>query len=45
MKETNIKGSDLCEKVGFSNYNYFYVVFKKLKGMKPMDVRGSEGGK
>lgn len=45
LKETNIKGSDLCEKVGFSNYNYFYVVFKKLKGMKPMDVRGSEGGK
>lgn len=42
LKETNIKGSDLCERVGFSNYNYFYVVFKKLKGMKPTDVRGSE---
>lgn len=39
LKETNIKGSELCEKVGFSSYNYFYVVFKKLKGMKPMDVR------
>lgn len=44
LKETNIKGSDLCEKVGFSNYNYFYVVFKKLKGIKPMDIRGNEGG-
>lgn len=40
LRETNIKGSELCEQVGFSNYNYFYVVFKKLKGMKPMDVRG-----
>lgn len=42
LKETNIKGSELCEKVGFSNYNYFYVVFKKLKGMKPMDVRENQ---
>lgn len=42
LKETNIKGSELCEKVGFSSYNYFYVVFKKLKGMKPMDVRENQ---
>lgn len=41
LKETNLKGSELCEKVGFSNYNYFYVVFKKLKGIKPMDVRSN----
>lgn len=39
LRETNIKGSKLCERVGFSSYNYFYVVFKKLKGMKPTDIR------
>lgn len=42
LRETNIKGSELCEKVGFSNYNYFYVVFKKLKGVKPMDIRENQ---
>jgi len=36
---TNYKGSELCEKVGFSNYNYFYIVFKKITGMRPMDFR------
>lgn len=41
LKETSLKGSELCEKVGFSNYNYFYVVFKKLKGKKPTEVRGA----
>lgn len=41
LKETNLKGSELCEKVGFSNYNYFYVVYKKLKGKKPTEVRST----
>ncbi len=39
LRETNLKGSELCARVGFANYNYFYVVFKKLKGKKPGDVR------
>ncbi|MBC7961298.1 MAG: response regulator transcription factor [Vallitaleaceae bacterium] len=36
---TNFKGSELCQKVGFTNYNYFYIVFKKLTGLNPMDIR------
>lgn len=39
LAETNYKGSELCEKVGFSNYNYFYIVFKKLTGVKPTEYR------
>lgn len=39
ISTTTNKGVELCEKVGFSNYNYFYTVFKKMTGMRPMDVR------
>ncbi|WP_394917064.1 response regulator [uncultured Robinsoniella sp.] len=37
--DTNYKGSELCKKVGFANYNYFYIVFKKVTGKSPMDFR------
>ena len=40
--ETNLKGVDLSEKVGFSNYNYFYIVFKKITGQKPMEIRNTK---
>lgn len=39
LMTSNYKGSELCEKVGFTSYNYFYIVFKKITGMKPTDVR------
>lgn len=45
LRTTNYKGVELCEKVGFCNYNYFYTVFKKMTGMKPMDVRKNKLGK
>lgn len=41
LRETNLKGSELCKKVGFSNYNYFYIVFKKITGKKPMEIRNT----
>lgn len=39
LVSTNYKGIELAEKVGFASYNYFYIVFKKITGRKPMDVR------
>lgn len=36
---TNEKGTDICDKVGFSNYNYFYIVFRKVEGKNPTDFR------
>ena len=36
---TNYKGIELAERVGFASYNYFYIVFKKVTGQKPMDIR------
>ncbi len=42
LKETNLKGSELCKRVGFSNYNYFYIVFKKITGQKPTEIRNNE---
>ncbi len=39
LRETNKKGSDIYKLVGFSNYNYFYIVFKKLTGKNPMEIR------
>lgn len=42
LKETNRKGSEIYKMVGFSNYNYFYIVFKKITGQNPMEIRGSD---
>ena len=39
LVSTNYKGIELAEKVGFASYNYFYIVFKKVTGQKPMDIR------
>ncbi|MCR5790966.1 MAG: response regulator [Lachnospiraceae bacterium] len=39
LRETNMKGTEICEKTGFTNYNYFYLTFKKQTGMTPMDYR------
>lgn len=33
------KGTDISDRLGFSNYNYFYMVFKKMTGQSPMDYR------
>lgn len=34
---TNDKATDISYKVGFSNYNYFYIVFRKIEGKNPTD--------
>lgn len=45
LLSTNYKGKELAEKVGFSSYNYFYMVFKKITGQRPMDIRKNTLGK
>lgn len=44
LLSTNYKGIELAESVGFSSYNYFYIVFKKITGKKPMDIRKDHFG-
>ena len=44
-KDIEDKGKELAEKVGFSSYNYFYMVFKKITGQRPMDIRKNTLGK
>jgi AraC-like DNA-binding protein len=39
LANTEIKISDLSEKVGFSDYNYFSKVFRKKTGMSPREYR------
>lgn len=42
LQTTNYKGAKISELVGFSNYNYFYIVFKKILGKRPMEIRRRE---
>ncbi len=39
VMNTNYKGTEICKKVGFTNYNYFYIVFKKITGQTPVNFR------
>jgi len=42
LKTTNSKGTELSEYLGFTNYNYFYMVFKQITGQSPMNFRNSK---
>ncbi|MDY3919665.1 MAG: response regulator [Candidatus Limivivens sp.] len=42
LRSTVCKGMEICEMVGFVNYNYFYVIFKKITGKNPSDYRKEE---
>lgn len=44
LRGTNYKGAKISEMVGFSNYNYFYIVFKKIVGKRPMEIRRDKDG-
>ncbi|MDO5423062.1 MAG: response regulator [Eubacteriales bacterium] len=39
LRTTVYKGMEICEMVGFVNYNYFYIIFKKVTGKTPTDYR------
>ncbi len=39
VMNTNYKGTEICKKVGFTNYNYIYIVFKKITGQTPVNFR------
>lgn len=39
LRESNYRVVQICDMVGFSNYSYFYTLFKKATGMSPRDLR------
>lgn len=39
LKKTELKISDISEAIGFSDYNYFTKIFKKVTGKTPRDYR------
>lgn len=39
LQKTELKISDISEAIGFSDYNYFTKIFKKIKGKTPRDYR------
>lgn len=42
LERTNLRVSEVADKVGFSNTKYFSVVFKSTTGMTPLDYRRSK---
>lgn len=42
FEKTNLRVSEVADKVGFSNTKYFSVVFKSIVGMTPLDYRRSK---
>jgi two-component system response regulator YesN len=39
LKDTNLKVYEICEEVGFTNYQYFIKIFKKYTGYTPSDYK------
>lgn len=39
LKDTDMTIEEIAQSLGFSNKKYFYVLFKKLKGMTPKEYR------
>ena len=39
LRRTDLRGTELSGMLGFSSYNYFYMVFRKKMGMNPMEYR------
>jgi two-component system response regulator YesN len=39
LKDTNMKVYEICEEVGFTNYQYFVKIFKKYTGSTPSDYK------
>ncbi|MBI9100974.1 MAG: response regulator [Spirochaetales bacterium] len=43
LVKTNLKTSDIAEKVGYENATYFSSIFKKVNGLPPKEYRNSIG--
>lgn len=39
LKDTNMRVNEIADKVGISNYTYFYQIFKKVTGYSPKKYR------
>lgn len=45
LSTTNAPVLEICDSVGFHNESYFYRLFRKTKGMSPLDWRQSHGSR
>lgn len=41
LKETNSQIKEIAQEVGYQDIHYFYKIFKKLKGVTPLEYRNS----
>ncbi|MDF2921455.1 MAG: two component transcriptional regulator, arac family protein [Paenibacillaceae bacterium] len=44
LKEGQYRVNEVCERVGYKEYNYFYQIFKKYTGMTPTDYKNEKKG-
>lgn len=44
LREGQYRVNEVCELVGYKEYNYFYQIFKKYTGMTPTDYKNEEKG-
>lgn len=44
LLETNLSIAEISEKIGLSNQNYFFTLFKKFKGLTPQQYRNKGKG-
>lgn len=44
LRDTGITTNEIASRVGYSNTNYFFTIFRKYSGMSPAEFRHGKGG-
>ena len=45
LRETDLRVSEIAERIGMDNPNYFSARFKERKGIGPLEYRNQEGNR